>query len=307
MLKLAQQVLYKEAQAILKTSEQLDESFVKIATTIANIKGNLLIIGVGKSAIIGKKISASFASLGIKSFFIHAAELIHGDLGNIDNNDICILISFSGKSEEILKIIPFLQDRKCTLFSISQANSPLSIFTQANINTNCNEAISNIPAPTTSTTLSLALGDALLALVIKLKDFQINDFAKNHPGGSLGKRYYEKVADLMHTTNLPLATTSINIKDAILIMSKCSFGCVVLCDNDELVGFFSDGDLRRAMQEEYFSFEKKALFYASTNPKCIDKNALAYEAFKKMKENKISVLCVVENKKVIGLLKLLDE
>lgn len=308
MLDIAKKILEQEAQAILKSIDYLDNSFCKIAELISKCKGNLIFSGVGKSGIIGKKLSASFASCGIKSFFIHASELMHGDLGNISENDIVILISFSGKSEEILKIVPFLKSRNTTLISISKSNSPLANFCSFNIPTNCNEAILDIPAPTSSTTLALALGDALLACVIKLNDFKVSDFGINHPGGTLGKRYYLKVLDLMHKENLPIIKENASLKEAIITISKAGFGCALITnEKEELIAFLSDGDLRRALSKDDFNINEKAIKYASLNPKTTTSNLLAYDAFSYMKDNKISVLVVIENKQIIGLLKLLDE
>lgn len=307
MLEIAKNILKREAFALEEAALSLDESFIKIANLVNDCKGNLIVVGVGKSGIVGRKIAASFASCGVKSFFIHASELMHGDLGNISKEDLVILISFSGKSEEVLKIIPFLKDRACTLISISQSNSPLANSCLFNIATNCNEAITNLPAPTSSTTLTLALADALLACVIALRDFSVSDFGINHPGGALGKRYYVKVSDLMHKNNLPIINKDANLKEAILCMSKASFGCALIVDNEKLLGFLSDGDLRRAMGQDNFSLEQLALTYASKNPKTIIKTELAHKAFSYMKENKISILVVVEDEKIIGLLQLLDE
>lgn len=307
MLEIAKNILKREAFALEEASNSLDDSFCEVAKIISECKGNLIIVGVGKSGIVGRKIAASFASCGVRSFFIHASELMHGDLGNICKDDVVILISFSGKSEEVLKILPFLNDRNATLISISQSNSPLANACSFNIATNCNEAITNLPAPTSSTTLTLALADALLACVINLKDFSVSDFGINHPGGALGKKYYVKVSDLMHKNNLPIISKNASLKDAIICMSKASFGCALLVDNEKLVGFLSDGDLRRAMAKDDFSLEQLALEYASKNPKTIEKSVLAHKAFSYMKENKISILVVLENEKIIGLLQLLDE
>jgi len=304
--KIAREVLEIEANELLNASLDGIEKAVEI---IYNTKGKLIITGVGKSGLIGAKMAATFASTGTSSFFIHPTEALHGDLGMISQGDSVLAISNSGESEELIKILPHIKRFDIPLISMSgNKNSSLASYADVNVDIKVSkEACPLNSAPTSSTTLTLAIGDALAVCLMKKRGFKKEDFASFHPGGSLGKKLFVKVEDLMRKENLPLADKNIKLKDAILKMSEGKLGSVIFVENEKPIAILSDGDLRRALLKDDFNLEEKAINYASLNPKTIkNQNMLASDAIKILEENKIQLVIVTENEKLVGVLHIHD-
>ncbi len=308
---IAKEVLITEASELERASVTLGSEIEKAVELIYKIKGKLIVTGVGKSGLIGAKIAATFASTGTSSFFLHPTEAMHGDLGMISENDAILAISYSGESEELIKMLPHIKRFEVPLIAISSdINSTLSSYADVFISTKVNsEACPLNIAPTSSTTLTLALGDALAICLMKKRNFAREDFASFHPGGTLGKKLFIKVIDLMRKINLPIINKNISLKEAILTITNGRLGCALIVDeNERLIAILSDGDLRRAMLKADFSLEKSAIEYATLNPKTIDnKHILASDAIKIMEEYKITVLVVTnEQNQIKGLLHIHD-
>ncbi|MEA1955403.1 MAG: KpsF/GutQ family sugar-phosphate isomerase [Campylobacterota bacterium] len=305
--KIAQDTLKIEADTLLKASLNIDDSFDKAVELILSCKGKLIITGVGKSGLIGAKMAATFASTGTPSFFLHPTEALHGDLGMISSDDIVIAISYSGESEELSSILPHIRRFKTPLIGMTRdKNSTLGKFSDLVIAVVVEkEACPLDIAPTSSTTLTLALGDAIAVSLMKARDFQKSDFASFHPGGALGKKLFVKVSNLMQRDAIPIVKQDTKVKDAILKISEGRLGTVLVANsNDELVALVSDGDIRRALMQKNFSLEDAVLKYATKNPTtCEDENLLASEALVLIEEKKIQLLVVTDKtKKIKGVL-----
>ncbi len=299
--KIAKEVLEIEANELLNADVSGIDKAVEIAY---NTKGKVIVTGVGKSGLIGSKIAATLASTGTPSFFIHPTEALHGDLGMIGKDDCVIAISYSGESEELIKILPHIKRFDVPLIAMTgDKNSTLARYADVILNIHVNkEACPLNVAPTSSTTLTLAMGDALAVCLMKKRNFTKEDFASFHPGGSLGKRLFIKVKDLMKK-DFPVAKDSDNLKEAIIKMSEGKLGHVFFIENGKVKGLLSDGDLRRAMMSKDFDLEKKAIDFATKNPKTINENMLASDALKFMEDNKIQLLPVVNDKgEIVGVL-----
>ena len=307
--KIASEVLNLEADELRRQAGLVGSEFQKAVNLIYSCKGKLIVTGVGKSGHIGAKIAATLASTGTPSFFIHPTEAMHGDLGMIGSDDAVLAISYSGESSELLAILPHIKRRDIKIIGISKSGSSLANLSDANLNIDIEREACPIGAvPTVSTTLTLALGDALAVCLMKLRDFKSEDFAAFHPGGSLGKRLYLKVKDTMRKSNLPIAKDDISLKSAITAMSEGRLGSVILVDNDgKLSGILSDGDLRRALEQDSFDINSKAIEFATKNPKTLDNpDMLAYDAFRLIEEYKIQILIIQKDQKPIGLLHIHD-
>ncbi|QCT94016.1 KpsF/GutQ family sugar-phosphate isomerase [Caminibacter mediatlanticus TB-2] len=303
--KIAKEVLEIEANELLKADVSGIEKAVEIAY---NTKGKLIVTGVGKSGLIGSKIAATLASTGTPSFFIHPTEALHGDLGMITKDDSVLAISYSGESEELIKILPHIKRFEVPLIAMTgDKNSTLAKYADALINIHIDkEACPLNVAPTSSTTLTLAMGDALAVCLMKKRNFTKEDFASFHPGGSLGKKLFIKVKDLMKE-NFPIANKDDNLKEAIIKMTEGKLGHILFLEDNRVRAILSDGDLRRAMMSEDFDLEKKAIEFATKNPKTIKKDILASDALKFMEENKIQLLPVVnEKEEVVGVIHIHD-
>ena len=303
--KIAKEVLEIEAKSLLDT--KIDDGFLKAIDIISNTKGKLIITGVGKSGLIGAKMAATFASTGTSSFFLHPTEALHGDLGMISKNDSVLAISYSGESEELAKILPHIKRFDIPLIGMSRdKNSTLGKYSDAFIPTIIEkEACPLGIAPTTSTTLTLALGDALAVCMMKKKDFTKNDFASFHPGGSLGKQLFIKIKDLMNT-NIPIADENITLKEAILKITQGKIGHLLFVKDNKVIAILSDGDLRRAILRDDFDLNSKAINFATKNPTTIKNNALASDVLALMENKKIQLLPVMENNKLVGVIHIHD-
>ncbi|MDD3475254.1 MAG: KpsF/GutQ family sugar-phosphate isomerase [Sulfurimonas sp.] len=304
---IAQETLKIEAQTLLDSADKIDDVFDRAVEIILACKGKLIITGVGKSGLIGAKMAATFASTGTPSFFLHPTEALHGDLGMISHNDVVLAISYSGESEELSSILPHIKRFNTPLIGMTRdRNSTLGKYSDIVIDVIVKkEACPLNIAPTSSTTLTLALGDALAVCLMKAKNFKKSDFASFHPGGALGKQLFVKVKDLMRTKDLPLVREDTKVKDAIVKISEGRLGTVLIVDElGRLLALMSDGDIRRALMSEDFSLEESVLKYATKEPRTIeDENILASEALVIIEEMKIQLLVVTDKqKRVLGVL-----
>lgn len=304
-------VLLTEAKELEKTANKISFNIEKAIDLIVNSKGKLIVTGVGKSGLVGAKIAATLASTGTSSFFLHPTEAMHGDLGMIGKDDIVLGISYSGESEELIQILPHLKRLNIPLIAMAKSeNSTLAKYADVFINIAVDkEACPLDTAPTSSTTLTMAMGDALAVCLMKKRDFKKEDFASFHPGGSLGKKLFVKVDDLLKKDNLPTVSRETKLKDAIIVMSEGRLGNVIIVDENRTVfGVLSDGDLRRALMNENFSINCNVEDIATLNPKTLkNKDLLASDALQIIENYKIQLLIVTdENNKLIGLLHIHD-
>ncbi len=307
--KIAQEVLLNESRAIENITGYIDKNFEACVEEIYSAKGRLVITGIGKSAIIANKIVATLNSTGTPSLFMHAADAIHGDLGMIQSQDIVMCISKSGNTPEIKVLVPLLKRRGSKLVAlVSNTNSYLAEQADFVLNaTIAEEACPHNLTPTTSTTVHLALGDALAICLLELRNFSSRDFAEYHPGGSLGKQLYLKVSDIYHQHKLPAVSAATPLKDVILEISSKRLGCTtVLDENNKLLGIITVGDLRRMLAKDAMLDRVKASDIMSGNPKTIQKNEFATKALHLMQESNITQLVVMDDEKVAGVVHLHD-
>jgi arabinose-5-phosphate isomerase len=304
-------VLLTEANELEKAAQKVSFDIEKAIDLIINSKGKLIITGVGKSGLVGTKIAATLASTGTSSFFLHPTEAMHGDLGMVGKEDIVLGISYSGESDELVQILPHLKRFNIPL--IAMARNPESTLAKyADIFININVEKEGCPldaAPMSSTTLTMAMGDAIAVCLMKKRDFKKEDFASFHPGGSLGKKLFIKVDDLLRKENLPVVSRETKLKDAILIMSEGRLGSVIIEDeNKKVIALLSDGDLRRALMNDNFSMDCKVEDIATKNPKKLkNKELLASDALQIIEDYKIQLLIVTdENDKLVGVLHIHD-
>ena len=309
---IAKEVLLTEAKELELAAQHVNSfEFEKAVELIVNSKGKLIVTGVGKSGLVGAKIAATLASTGTSSFFLHPTEAMHGDLGMIGKDDIVLGLSYSGESEELIQILPHLKRFDIPLIAMAK-NEESTLAQYADIFFNISvtkEACPLDTAPTSSTTLTMAMGDALAVCLMKKRDFQKVDFASFHPGGSLGKKLFIKVDDLLRKENLPIVSRETKLKDAIVTMSEGRLGNVIITDEkDCVIALLSDGDLRRALMNDNFSMDCNVLEIATKNPKVLkDKNLLASDALETIEDYKIQLLVVVDdNEKLLGVLHIHD-
>ena len=303
--------LITESNELKKAADHVSFDIKKAIELIINSKGKLIVTGVGKSGLVGTKIAATLASTGTSSFFLHPTEAMHGDLGMIGKEDIVLGISYSGESEELVQILPHLKRFNIPLIAMARnENSTLAKYSDVFININVEkEGCPLNVAPMSSTTLTMAMGDALAVCLMKKRDFQKEDFASFHPGGSLGKQLFVKVDDLLRRDNLPIVSRETKLKDAILKMSEGRIGSVIITDKDnKVVGLLSDGDLRRALMNENFAIDCEVESLATVNPKTLkNKDLLASDALQVIEDFKIQLLIVTDNEdKLIGVLHIHD-
>ena len=305
--KIAQETLNIEAQTLLDASNAMNDAISDAVEIILQCKGKLVITGVGKSGLIGAKMAATFASTGTPSFFLHPTEALHGDLGMVGNDDVVIAISYSGESEELSSILPHIKRFNVPLIGMTRnINSTLGEYSDVVIDVIVKEEACPLNiAPTSSTTLTLALGDALAVCLMKARNFQKDDFASFHPGGALGKQLFVKVSNLMQRDNIPTIHRDAKVQDAIVKIGEGRVGTVlVVDDNDALVALVSDGDIRRGLLKSDFSLDDNVLKYATLNPLSTqDAEMLASEALVLIETNKIQLLVITDNeKKIMGVL-----
>ena len=309
-IKIAANVLKTEANELTRNAEILDGEFEKAVEVLYKTKGKVVVTGVGKSGHVGAKIAATLASTGTPSFFMHPTEAMHGDLGMIGKDDTLLAISFSGESEELTKILPHVQRFGVPIVAMARDKfSTLGKFSDAFVKLDVSkEACPLDAAPTSSTTLTLALGDALAVCLMEKRGFKKEDFANFHPGGSLGKRLFLKVKDVMRSENLPIVRWNASLKQAIDTMTHGKLGTVLIVDKDGVLdAILSDGDLRRALIREDFDLNDAAIKYATLKPKELnDKEMLAIDALALIERYKIQLLAVVESGVPVGVLHIHD-
>ena len=311
LISIARETFEIEAESLLKASRELDQSFVDAVELIESTSGKLIVTGVGKSGHVGVKMAATFASTGTASFFLHPTEALHGDLGMIGKGDSVIAISYSGESEELIKILPHIKRFEIPLIGITaDPSSTLGRYADVILSIVVDkEACPLGVAPTTSTTLTMAMGDALSVVLMKKRGFREEDFASFHPGGSLGKRLFVKIKDLMRQDNLPIIKEATPLQEAIVVMSEGKLGNVLIVDSsNRLIAILSDGDLRRALMRDDFDLSHKALDYATKEPKSYkNSELLASEALEIIEENRIQLLIITDEiGRVDGILHIHD-
>ena len=308
ILNIARKTLQMEVEGLSGLIQRLNNDFPVIIEQILGIKGRVIISGVGKSAIIAQKIVATFNSTGTPSIFMHAADAIHGDLGIIQTDDLVICISKSGNTSEIKVLVPFLKQAGNILIGmVGDLSSYLAQQADFVLDTTIEvEACPHNLAPTTSTTAQLAMGDALAVSLLECREFSSKDFAKYHPGGSLGKRLYLKVKDLYTHNTKPQVSTDSSIKEVIVEITKNRLGAVTVVENNSIAGIITDGDIRR-MMEKHNSFEQlTAKDIMGKSPRQIESLELAINALEIMRSNNITQLVVSDNGVYKGIIHLHD-
>lgn len=296
-----------EAKSINDLSLLLDEKFDKAVDAILNSRGRLVVSGVGKSGLIGRKIAATLASTGTPALFMHPVEAFHGDLGMIKKEDVFMAISYSGETEELLRIIPYIKAHKIKLIGISgKPSGTLARHADFHLNVHVHkEACPLELAPTSSTTATLVMGDALAVALMKARKFKQEDFARFHPGGSLGKKLLTTVDQVMFREDLPLVEPESDFRKVIDVMTRGRLGLAVVQKNKTIKGIITDGDLRRAMDKYNEKvFAMKAAGIMTTQPKVIHKDMKLAEAEEMMSKMKITSLLVEDKKKIAGIVQL---
>ena len=301
----AKQCLEDEAQALLDLIPQLDENFDKAVNMIYNCKGKIIVTGVGKSGHIGAKIAATLSSTGTPAFFINPLDVFHGDLGVMTSDDIVLALSNSGQTDELLRFIPMVLHMNIPIISMTgNENSLLAKYSNAHIKVWVKkEACPLNLAPTSSTTATLAMGDALAVALMEVRHFEPRDFAQFHPGGELGKRLLTTAEDVMISHDLPVIDKEMNLGDAIILVSKGKLGLGVSTENDKVIGLITDGDIRRAMEKwrEKF-FDKKVKDIMTPTPKSVLPSTKITEIQRIMHQYKVhTVLVVNEENKLLGV------
>ena len=308
ILNTARQTIEMESKAISNLSNLVNEDFSMAVELIYKSKGRVIITGIGKSAIIANKIVATLNSTGTPAIFMHAADAIHGDLGLILEDDVVICISKSGNTPEIKILVPLIKSANNKMIAITgnkdsflgkHVDHVLNAFVEK-------EACPNNLAPTTSTTAQLVIGDALAICLLELRGFSSKDFAKYHPGGSLGKKLYLRVQDISSVNEKPQVSSNTNIKDVIVEITEKMLGVTAVVDNDKVIGIITDGDLRRMLSKSSDFSMLTAKDIMSANPKLIEAEAMAVDALETMETNGISQLLVEDNGKYAGVAHLHD-
>lgn len=297
-----------EIEGIKRVSEYLNDDFVQVVQLILQLKGRVIVTGIGKSAIIAQKIVATFNSTGTPAVFMHAADAIHGDLGIIQSDDVVICISKSGNTPEIKVLTPLLKQAGHQLIGmVGDPDSFLAKQADLILNTsNAQEACPHNLAPTTSTTAQLALGDALAVCLLECREFSSADFARYHPGGSLGKRLYLKVGDLAAQNEKPQVNRTTPVKEVIIEITKNRLGAVAVVESGTIIGIITDGDIRRMLEKEQLTVDLKAEDIMGKSPKVIQAAELAVNALQIMRDYNISQLLVADDQQYAGVIHLHD-
>ena len=306
IIDLAKKTIETERDAIAHLTSLLTDDFANVVNCISETKGRVIISGIGKSAIIATKIVATLNSTGTPAIFMHAGDAIHGDLGTVQDNDIVICISNSGNTPEIKMLVPLLKRGTNKLIAMT-GNAESFLAKQADYILNTfveKEACPNGLAPTTSTTAQLVMGDALAIVLLEIKGFSSTDFAKYHPGGSLGKRLYLRVADLVGKNQVPEVQKDEDVKKVIVEISKKMLGVTAVLDGDKVVGIVTDGDIRRMLNKYDNIKGLTAKDIMTTSPKTIATNTLAIKALEQMQKKGISQLLAMDNDTYVGVIHL---
>lgn len=305
----AKQVIATEVQALEAMAARLDRDFETAVELILARKGRVVVVGMGKSGLIGRKIAATMASTGTSAFSVHPAEAFHGDLGMIRPSDVVVMISNSGETEELIRILPFLEHQKNRIVAITgRRNSTLGKFADAVLDISVDrEACNNNLAPTSSTTATLVMGDALAVVLSVKNNFQPEDFARFHPGGSLGRRLLTRVADVMHKENMPICGPDALFRDVVHEINRGRLGLTLVMQGNQLLGIITDGDIRRAFDSETDYRAIRASHIMSAHPKSVAPDVRIAEAEEQMRTAKINALVVKEEHgNVVGILQIHD-
>ena len=310
-LDLAREVLNIEAAAVLALTQRIDETFLRALNIILSCEGRVIVSGMGKSGHIARKIAATLSSTGTPAYFVHPAEASHGDLGMITAHDVFIALSYSGESQELLTIVPVIKRQGAKLISLTgNPQSSLALAADAHLNGAVDkEACPMGLAPTTSTTAALALGDALAMALLDAKGFGVEDFARSHPGGSLGRRLLTHVRDIMHSgKGIPAVGQHATLAEAVLEISRKGLGMTAVVDSAQhVLGIYTDGDLRRTLEKRLDFSTTLVSSVMSRAPRSIMPDALAAEAVQLMEQHNISQMLVVDNSNIlVGALNMHD-
>ena len=298
IIDIAKDVIQTEADSVLKLKDRIDQNFDEVCQILKNCMGKVVLIGMGKSGHIAKKISSTLASTGTPAFYLHPAEAGHGDLGMISHDDVIIMISYSGESDEIISLLPGIKRINVPIISMTgNANSLIASSSNFHLDISVdNEACPNNLAPTSSTTATLVMGDAIAVSLMSLNNFTSDDFAMSHPSGSLGRRLLTLVSSIMKSgEDIPKVTKEMLLIDSLLVMSEKALGMVLIAENEKLVGIFTDGDLRRAL-ESNVDFQKLTIQDVMTkNCKSIEPQEPALIAMQLMEKYSLNSLPVVDS------------
>jgi len=304
------EVLTQQSRIIAGLATRVGDGYMQAVEILVHTKGHVVVSGMGKSGLIGKKIAATFASTGTPSFFVHPGEAYHGDLGMVRSDDTIIFLSKSGETEEVIRLLPFFKHMDIPVISlVGNVNSTLAIHSDAVIDVSVdNESCPNNLAPTNSTLATLAMGDALAVSLMKEHNFNAQDFARFHPGGTLGRRLLTKVRDAMHEGHLPRVSPFQSVRDSLVTMSAGRLGLVLVIENEKLLGIVTDGDLRRALQAHDQALDFPISRIMTAEPVTILENAMLADAEKLMHKKKIKALVVLNNRgKISGILEIFDD
>ena len=301
--KIAKETIALELAAIAKLESSINDDFVSVINLIINTKGRLIVAGIGKSANIASKMVATFNSTGQPAVFLHASDAIHGDLGNIQDGDVVICISKSGNTPEVKVLVPFIKSMGNKIIALTgNPKSFLAKESDFTIDVSVDkEACPNNLAPTSSTTAQLVMGDAIAVSLLACKDFSDKDFARFHPGGTLGKRLYLKLADILSDNSNPKVDVNATINEVIIEISQKRLGATAVLKNEKLEGIITDGDLRRMLEKGTTFSNLSAKDIMSSNPKTIAVNGLAYDALQIMENNNISQIIVMDKNVYVGI------
>ena len=306
LTEIAKSVIQTEADSILLLIDRIDQNFDDACQLLASCQGKVILIGIGKSGHIAKKIASTFSSTGTPSFFMHPSEAGHGDLGMVNYNDVLVIISYSGESEEILTLLPGIKRLNVPIISMTgNAQSSIAESSAFHLDVSVEkEACPHNLAPTSSTTVALVMGDAIAISLISAHNFTSDDFAMSHPSGALGRRLLTFVSSIMKTgKDIPIVSVETSLLDSLLVMSQKALGMVLIADNNKLIGIFTDGDLRRAI-ESNTNFQELTIQKVMTrNCKSIGANEPALKAIEMMEKFSLNSLPVVDSdNQVVGAL-----
>ena len=306
LIEIAKSVIQTEADSILLLNDRIDQNFDDACQLLASCQGKVILIGIGKSGHIAKKIASTFSSTGTPSFFMHPSEAGHGDLGMVNYNDVLVIISYSGESEEILTLLPGIKRLNVPIISMTgNAQSSIAESSAFHLDVSVEkEACPHNLAPTSSTTVALVMGDAIAISLISAHNFTSDDFAMSHPSGALGRRLLTFVSSIMKTgKDIPIVSVETSLLDSLLVMSQKALGMVLIADNNKLIGIFTDGDLRRAI-ESNINFQELTIKEVMTrNCKSIGANKPALKALEMMEKFSLNSLPVVDsNNQIVGAL-----
>jgi len=304
LIEIAKSVIQTEADSVLVLKERIDQNFEEVCRLLKNCMGKVVLIGMGKSGHIAKKISSTLASTGTPAFYLHPGEAGHGDLGMVSHDDVVIMISYSGEADEIISLLPGIKKMNVPIISMTgNINSTIAASGDFHLDVSVNkEACPNNLAPTSSTTTALVMGDAIAVSLISANNFTSEDFAMSHPSGSLGRRLLTLVSSIMKSgADIPMVSKETQLIDSLLVMSEKALGMVLIAENEELIGIFTDGDLRRAL-ESNIDFQKLTIGNVMTKDcKSIEPQEPALTAMQMMEKYSLNSLPVVDsNNKIVG-------